>query len=56
MDELPEHRNLFCRHYDSCLDFAVRQGWLDWTCESCPLLAHTPRPSATSLARNQPRE
>lgn len=31
-------RNVHCRHYDTCLDFAVKQNWDGWTCAACPLL------------------
>ncbi len=31
------HRNLFCSHYDGCLDEAVKRGWNSWTCTRCPL-------------------
>ena len=38
----PDHgldgqRNLFCVHYDSCLDEAIRQGWNSWCCTRCGL-------------------
>lgn len=29
------HRNLFCGHYDSCLDEAVKHGWNSFTCVRC---------------------
>lgn len=31
------HRDVWCRHYDGCLDVAVRRGWSSWSCASCPL-------------------
>ena len=31
------HRNLFCAHYDGCLDEAVKKGWNSWTCARCSL-------------------
>jgi len=31
------HRNLFCAHYDDCLDEAVKRGWNSFTCTRCPL-------------------
>jgi hypothetical protein len=31
------HRNLYCLHYDGCLDVAVKLDWDSWTCEKCPL-------------------
>ncbi len=30
-------RNLFCNHYDDCLDEAVKKGWNSFTCVRCPL-------------------
>lgn len=35
------HRNLFCPHYDDCLDSAVKRGWMSFTCERCPLYTVT---------------
>ena len=29
------HRNLFCAHYDACLDEAVKRGWNSFTCIRC---------------------
>ena len=29
------HRNLFCIHYDGCLDEAVKAGWNSFTCLRC---------------------
>lgn len=29
------HRNLFCLHYDECLDEAVKRGWNSFTCIRC---------------------
>lgn len=29
------HRNLFCVHYDECLDNAVRRSWNSFTCVRC---------------------
>jgi hypothetical protein len=31
------HRNLYCLHYDSCLDVAVKLDWDSWSCEKCSL-------------------
>jgi hypothetical protein len=31
------HRNLFCVHYDACLDEAVKQGWGSFGCSACAL-------------------
>ncbi len=32
-------RNLYCVHYDSCLDVAVKNDWDSWSCEKCSLFA-----------------
>lgn len=37
------HRNLYCVHYDDCLDEAVAKGWNSWTCARCPLNQPSPR-------------
>lgn len=29
------HRNLFCVHYDACLDEAVKRAWNSFTCVRC---------------------
>ena len=36
------HRNLFCAHYDACLDEAVKRGWNSFTCLRCAFY-HTGR-------------
>ena len=28
-------RNLFCRHYDRCLDYAIKKAWDSWNCTKC---------------------
>ena len=33
------HRNVLCAEYDRCLDEALTQRWLSWSCEYCPMLA-----------------
>ena len=35
------HRNLFCSHYDECLNEAVKRGWNSFTCVRCPNYALT---------------
>jgi len=37
------HRNLFCGHYDDCLDEAVVRGWNSWSCARCELHAIQPK-------------
>lgn len=32
-------RNLYCLHYDACLDVAVKLDWDSWSCEKCALFA-----------------
>lgn len=29
------HRNLFCGHYDACLDQAVKSAWNSFSCRRC---------------------
>jgi hypothetical protein len=41
-------RNLFCTHYDGCLDEAVKRGWNSWGCTHCGLQAAAP-PQAMGL-------
>jgi hypothetical protein len=35
--DLDGQRNLFCTHYDGCLDEAIRQGWNSFCCTRCDL-------------------
>ncbi len=46
------HRNLYCDHYDACLDVAVKLDWDSWSCEKCGLfpLHDAPRDFAGSFA------
>jgi hypothetical protein len=44
------HRNLFCGHYDSCLDEAVSRGWNSWSCARCEL--HTMQPKMEGGVEN----
>jgi len=37
IEAVDAHRDIWCRHYDSCLDVAARRGWISWSCASCPL-------------------
>lgn len=37
IEAVDAHRDIWCRHYDGCLDVAVRRGWISWSCASCPL-------------------
>ncbi len=34
-------RNLYCGHYDDCLDEAVAMCWTSWTCARCSLFTST---------------
>lgn len=43
------HRNLFCSHYDGCLDEAVRRGWNSWTCGRCQLFSLQPSDGSAGL-------
>jgi len=35
-------RRFSCTHYDACLDRAVDEGWLSWTCEGCEAFEEVP--------------
>lgn len=37
IEAVDAHRDIWCRHYDGCLDVAVRRDWSSWSCASCPL-------------------
>ena len=41
-ENVERHRNVFCDHYDHCLDEALRQTWPSWSCERCPMFARDP--------------
>jgi hypothetical protein len=28
-------RRIYCRHYDLCLDYAVEESWVSWSCKHC---------------------
>jgi hypothetical protein len=30
------NRNIYCPHYDKCLDHAVDRRWKCWSCSGCP--------------------
>ena len=30
------NRNMYCPHYDKCLDHAVERRWKYWSCSGCP--------------------
>ena len=49
------HRNLYCFHYDACLDVAVKSDWDSWSCEKCPLfrVEEGPRDHANSFANDR---
>ncbi len=49
------HRNLYCMHYDACLDVAVKLDWDSWSCEKCPLFPEheAPRDFAGSFANER---
>jgi hypothetical protein len=44
------HRNLFCAHYDECLDEAVKRGWNSFTCLRCAFY-HTGKDEAGGVER-----
>ncbi len=41
-----QYRNVFCDHYDGCLDEAITRGWTSFTCASCLLFAARSRAMA----------
>jgi len=43
---LEGQRDLFCIHYDDCLDEAVKQAWNSWCCTRCELAGHALEPAA----------
>jgi hypothetical protein len=49
------HRNLYCLHYDACLDVAVKLDWDSFTCEKCPLFSvhDAPREFADPFANER---
>jgi hypothetical protein len=38
-DGVEANRNLFCPHYDDCLDVALLERWTSWTCAECTFFA-----------------
>ncbi|MBI3182360.1 MAG: hypothetical protein HYZ28_09475 [Myxococcales bacterium] len=51
------HRNLYCRFYDQCLDFSVKESWASWTCHHCPLFgSQEDAPRAREFAERRNRE
>lgn len=34
-DHVEEHRHLFCRSYDACLNQAAHENWESWSCAHC---------------------
>ncbi|MGQ0506477.1 MAG: hypothetical protein ACT4TC_14285 [Myxococcaceae bacterium] len=49
-----EHRNLYCSSYDRCLDHAVKEGWLGWSCTKCKAFAdRTMDPEAQQFAHER---
>lgn len=28
-------RRIYCKHYDLCLDYAVLEEWVSWSCKNC---------------------
>ena len=37
IDAVDVHRDIWCQHYDGCLDVAVQRGWISWSCSACPI-------------------
>lgn len=36
IEQVDEHRNLACIHYDFCLDVAIAGNWMSFSCKACP--------------------
>jgi len=34
---IERERRIYCRHYEACLDYAVEQDWVSWSCAACPV-------------------
>ncbi len=32
-------RNVWCKHYSPCLDYAIENSWKDWGCGKCKHLS-----------------
>ncbi len=43
--DVEQVRNLYCEHYEACLDVAVEKGWGSWSCTSCHLFGVVPQPT-----------
>jgi hypothetical protein len=57
LSSVTKHRNLYCAHYDRCLDQAVKQGWEGWSCLNCPLFrVEGQKPDVRDFAINGRRE
>ena len=57
VERLTSHnsRNIFCPHYQGCLDLAVRSDWADWTCGRCPLRSAAEGLDVRDYAHKRPR-
>lgn len=53
---IEEHRNVHCRFYSACVDFAVKEDWDSFTCAQCPLFHQDKAPGADAYAFNQPAD
>ena len=34
-NETEEHREVWCKCYEECLDYAIREGWISFSCKWC---------------------
>ena len=34
-DIVETHRHLYCKFYDTCLNFAAQKSWMGFTCKDC---------------------
>lgn len=49
-------RDVFCSHYNDCLNCAVKEDWENWTCSRCQLFRIVAAPSAERFANDRTRD
>lgn len=52
--EVTANRSLFCSEYERCLDAALGNGWVSWTCARCVRFRALRRHEAATPARTLP--
>lgn len=35
--DIESDRRVYCKHYSTCLDYAVSEKWVSWTCKDCTI-------------------